>query len=106
MTWPGDADGDVLRRIEERGLDFSKPHAIDFNIDFADWPPAAEAIAIVRRRYPAAVVYEPQDGYPGYILFQVCEPVSYELVIRIQREVSALVAPFEGYCESWGVMQG
>ena len=106
MTWPEDADGDVLRRIDERGFDFSKPHTIDFNIDFADWPPATEAIAIVRRRYPEAVVYEPQDGYPGYILFQVCDLVSYELVIRIQREVSALVAPFDGCCESWGVMQG
>src|SRR5260370_38594001 len=98
--------GFCSRKTEGGVFIFAAPYPFPLIFFFADWPPAAEAIAIVRRRYPEAVVYEPQDGYPGYILFQVCDLVSYELVIRIHREVPALVAPFDGYWESWGGMQG
>ena len=105
MTWPSDADGDVLRRMEESGFDFAKPHTIDFNVDFDDWPPSPEAIDLVKSRYPGTVVYEPEDDKTGYLQFQVHDRVSYELVMRIQRQASALVAPFNGRCESWGVMQ-
>jgi hypothetical protein len=31
--------------------------------------------------------------------------VTYELVMSVQREMSALVADFGGHCESWGVLQ-
>ena len=34
MTWPSDADGDVLRRLEQSGFHFSKSTLIDFNVDF------------------------------------------------------------------------
>src|SRR5262249_37814588 len=105
MTWPNDADGDVLRRMEDDGFDFSRSHLIDFNVDFDDWPPDPKAIAVVKSHYPGVIVHEPDDGYAGYLQFQVHDRVSYELVMRIQRQVSALVAPFNGRCESWGVMQ-
>ena len=105
MTWPNDADGDVLRRMEQDGFDFSKPHVIDFNVDFDEWPPDSKAITAVKNRYASTRVREPKDGYAGYLQFQVHDRVSYELVMQVQRQVSALVAPFKGRCESWGVMQ-
>lgn len=105
MSWPNDADGDVLRRMEEDGFDFSKPHVIDFNVDFDDWPPDPRAVSLLKKRYPGTVVRDPKDGYAGYLQFQLHERVSYELVMRVQREVSVFVAPFNGRCESWGVMQ-
>ena len=105
MTWPNDADGDVLRRMEQEDFDFSKPHPIDFNVDFDEWPPDSKAVALVKKQYPGTVVHEPKDEYGGYLQFQVHDRVSYELVMRIQRQVSALVAPYDGRCESWGVMQ-
>ena len=105
MTWPNDADGDVLRGMESDGFDFSKPHVIDFNVDFDSWPPNPKAIAVVKKRYPGTVVHEPKGGYAGYLQFQVRDRVSYELVMQVQRQVTELVAPFNGRCESWGVMQ-
>jgi hypothetical protein len=50
-------------------------------------------------------VIEPEGDYRGYVQFQVEAPVTYELVIRMQREVTELMRPYGGYCESWGVMQ-
>ena len=103
MNWPGDADGDVLRRLAVQGFDFAKPHVIDFNIDFANWPPAVDALSVLARTYPGAKLYDPEDDSPGYVLVQVTEKLSYDLVIRIQAEISAAMAPFGGNCESWGV---
>lgn len=105
MQWPDDADGDVLRGMEEDGFDFSRQHAIDFNVDFESWPPMPQAIAILKRHYPSATIQEPEDDGAGYVQFQVTALVSYDLVMKVQRDVSTLMADFGGRCESWGVMQ-
>ena len=104
MSWPDDADGDVLRRLQSSGFDFAQPCTIDFNIDFLEWPPAQEAIEVIRSRYPQVVVYSEEGDSAGYLLFQVRDVLTYGLVTRVQAEVSVLMAPFGGICESWGVL--
>lgn len=102
QKWPDDADGDVLRRLEEKGFDFTKSHTVDFNIDFDQWPPRKEAIDAIRIAYPDAKLYD--DGGDGYILFKVNSLLSYDFVMRTQYEATSLVAQYGGRCESWGVL--
>ena len=104
MSWPADPDGDVFRRLQAQGFTFSEPHAIDFNVDFNEWPPPQEAIIALRSQHPNLEVVEPDADSPGYVLFQVVGKVSYELVTSVQRSASSLVAKFGGVCESWGVL--
>jgi hypothetical protein len=104
MNWPNDADGDVLRRLQDQGFDFTRPCAIDFNVDFLEWPPPPEAIDLIRQCYPQTVVYEEEGDSAGYVLFQVHDKLTYELVMRVQAEMSALLAQYGGVCESWGVL--
>lgn len=104
MNWPNDADGDVLRRMQGSGFDFTKPCLIDFNVDFQDWPPSEAAVRILEREYPSTKVYEPTSEDEGYVQFQVFELLSYELVIKTQEYVTGLVASYGGICESWGVL--
>jgi hypothetical protein len=103
--WPKDVDGDVLRRMEESGFDFAEPVAIDFNIDFQSWPPADEAMELLRVRFPNVELVEPTASFPGYLRFTVVDKVTYPLVMNTQREASDLVRTFGGVCESWGVSQ-
>ena len=103
-TWPDDADGDVLRRMEKGGFDLGKATLIDFNVDFEAWPPPDEAIAVLRRSFPNLVVYPSSESGGGYIQFQLFDELSYELVMRIQADVTEWMAPFGGLCESWGVL--
>jgi len=105
QIWPSDVDGDVLRLLEEGGFDFTKPTLIDFNVEFETWPPSQTAIETLAREYPNLTLYEPEDEFCGDITFQVHDLVSYELVMRVQREVTDLMAPFGGRCDSWGVWQ-
>lgn len=102
--WPDDVDGDVLRRMDEDAFDFSVPAEIDFNIDFETWPPSAECMARLVGKYPDArlVEAEADDDGVGYVHVVVRDLVSYELVMRVQRELTALAAPYGGVCESWG----
>ena len=103
MSWPADPDGDVFRRLQEQGFNFLEPHAIDFNVEFNEWPPPQEAIALLRTRHPSLEVVEPDAEIPGYVSFQVFGAVSYEHVTSVQRSASSMVATFGGVCESWGV---
>lgn len=102
-NWPDDADGDVLRRIESSGFDFDKPCVIDFNVDFDAWPPSPSAIETLKRKFQSTKSYELPEG-GGYMQFQLVERLSYDLVMRVQSEVSDLMAPYGGVCESWGVL--
>lgn len=104
VNWPINATGDVFRSLAREGFDFKKQWLIDFNIDFESWPPSPDVIAIVRARYPSVTVYNPNDEDPGYVLVQVYSHLDYELVVRIQHELTELAGPFGGVCESWGVL--
>ena len=101
--WPDDADGGVFRSLHQDGFDFSRPHQVDYNIDFDDWPPHLEAIEILRSTYGVVETHAPSDLGNGYAQFKVYGPVSYEGVTSVQRRASAAMAPFGGICETWGV---
>jgi hypothetical protein len=106
MDWPSDADGDVFRRLQESGFDFAAKHTIDFNMEFESWPPAKEVVTVLSATYGGARIYQPDKNEPGYVLFQICDVLSYDLVMSVQREATALLAPYGGVCESWGVLHG
>lgn len=36
--------------------------------------------------------------------FQIFEMLSYNLLVRLQAEISESMAPFGGVCESWGLL--
>ena len=102
-TWPEGQDGDVMRRLQEIGFDFSEKAIIDFNVDFTEWPPPPEAIALMEREYPTTWVCEPWDGTPAFLQFQLYEVLTYELATNTQRVVTEWMAPYGGVCDSWCV---
>ena len=103
-NWPDDADGDVLRRMDEAGFDFSVPHEVEFNVDFANWPPSREAITWLQSKYTSVEVYEPDAQFGGYVLVKVVAPITYEFVVATQALVSEALAQEGAVCESWGVL--
>lgn len=103
-SFPNDADGDVLRGLSESGFDFSQRCLVDFNVDFEEWPPSSAGIRALSKQHPSIKVYDPDGQNRGYLLFQVYDFLTYELVTRVQAEVTELMAPFGGECVSWGVL--
>lgn len=103
-SWPNNADGDVFRRLQSQGFNFTKPYAIDFNIDFDVWPPSSHVMMQIKKSFPDAKVYEEEGGASGYILFRVNAPLTYEFVVNTQAQATQLVSAYGGRCESWGVL--
>lgn len=62
-------------------------------------------LELIEGRYPGAVVYPEEGDSPGYVMFKIRDHLTYELVMRVQAEMSALLALFGGVCESWGVLR-
>jgi len=104
MNIPDDADGDVIRRLESQDVDLTQSYWIDFNVDFDSWPPSSDALALLREAYPTSKVEVWDDEDLHSVNVQLFGHVTYEFVIRIQAEISTLVGPFGGKCESWGVL--
>jgi hypothetical protein len=102
--WPNDADGDVLRKLAERGLDFGKEYSVDFNVDFTSWPPHPDALTWITTTYPTAVVVPPDEGGLGYVQFKLKSRLSYEFVVNAQSRATAALAKCDGVCESWGIL--
>jgi hypothetical protein len=103
-SWPNDADGDVFRRLASKDFDFAKPRSIDFTVDFENWPPSPEAIAALREQFPDARVIEAPGKKTGYVLFKIEAELGYKLVKDVQARATRIVAPYNGWCDSWGVL--
>ena len=103
MSWPNDSDGDVLRRLEETGFDFTQNVEIDFNVDFDTLPPKPEAMELLKHLQNNVELFEPEEDSEGYALFTINSVLTYQLVISTQENISTLMRQFGGVCESWGV---
>jgi hypothetical protein len=99
MTWPNNADGDVMRSLQAGGFNFDREVEIDFNIDFDEWPPDSSVTGMLQNKLPSAVISVEE----GCLLVQVRARLTYQFVINMQAELTALSDPFGGICESWGV---
>jgi regulator of RNase E activity RraB len=110
MKWPDDADGDVLRILEEKGFDFEKEIKIDFEIEFDHWPLSKNEIGAITRFYPGCELNDPDEEdiaegiLTGTVNLQVTSKVTYEFIVNTQEEITKKVKQYGGWCESWGVL--
>ena len=98
MNWPDDADGDLLRMLEEKGFDFDNEVTIDFEID------------AITRCYPGCEFNDPDEEdiavgeVNGTVNLQINSKVTYEFIVKTQEEITNSVKQYGGWCESWGVL--
>jgi Regulator of ribonuclease activity B len=99
VSWPNDADGDVMRRLSTAGFDFSTPAEIDCDVDFETSPPSQRALQAIAAEFSGATIVD------DWVHVPVRAQVTYALVVSVQARLSARAAPYGGRCESWGVLQ-
>jgi hypothetical protein len=102
--WPDDADGAVFLKLQEKGFDFSKSYAIDFTVDFDQWPPAPEALKTLAQAYPGLREYVDDETNRGSVIITINSVLDYDLVIEMQSRLGSMVEAFGGWCDSWGVL--
>ena len=109
MTWPNTTDGDVFRKLEAKDFDFDQVVDIDINIDFDNWPLSEECINFILSNWPDAEIIEPNEedieegNNIGWVTFQIRDQLTYDMIIKIQKEVSDKMKDYGGWCDSWGL---
>jgi hypothetical protein len=99
--WPTGLDGEVFRRLHLQGFEFSKEYPIEFIVDFASWPPPSGVTSRLQESFPAAAISENEDGY---LLVTLNSKLTFEFVVEMQARLTEIARPFDGVCESWGVL--
>jgi hypothetical protein len=109
MKFPKDANGDVLRRMQKAGFDFSKPHSVEF---FAVMSTEKEADIIAKQYVKDRECGDTLDN----IETRPCETggmelilaktmmVTYENITAFEKKLQKRVSAHEGYLDGWGVL--
>lgn len=111
MIFPDDVDGDVFRRMQASGFDFSVPHPVEFFAVFAD----AEAANRVAEQYIeehqrggdqlAHVRTTGRENGETELFIAKTMTVTYEAVTAFEARLTERAAQNGGRPDGWGVLQ-
>jgi regulator of ribonuclease activity B len=106
ISFPDDLNGDVLRRMQDSGVDFSEPREFDFVVIFPS-KPLAEAFAqrIKELGYTISVEESgcvPERPYDARIKRTMMP--SHAKITEFENTLSDLAEPFGGRNDGWGTL--
>ncbi|MDO9320669.1 MAG: ribonuclease E inhibitor RraB [Pseudomonas sp.] len=94
----------LLRRMKEGGFDFARIHAIDFYVVFPAQAPAQRAARLFRGESLNTQVYLRANG-SWYLQVSKVMHASHVEIDDFEHSLEALVLPFGGIADGWGVTQ-
>jgi hypothetical protein len=104
MTHPNDVNGDVLRRMEAKGDDLTKPRNIDFNVVFGDGD-SAEQFAKHFRALGHKVSVEhtgTNKDFPWDVLVVQYMVPSHEGITKFEQQLEFVADNWGGHNDGWG----
>lgn len=110
MAYPDTASGDVFRRLEAHGFDFSVPHEVEFFVLFPD-EQCADAVAkkyvVEHKEGKRLAKVETRSGRQGGMELIIAKEmfVTYDNVTQFEAELGKRAAAFGGRLDGWGVLQ-
>jgi hypothetical protein len=110
MKYPNDANGDVFRRMEDHGFDFTVEHAVDFHAVFATEAEADQIARMYLADHNAGnkltnIETKPSDKGGMELTLSKRMLVNYEAVSAFESTLAERVSQVDGYLDGWGVLQ-
>ena len=104
MIYPNDANGDVLRRMEARGDDLTRPRNIDFTVVFAGASPAEQFAQHFRALgHEVSVRFaETDQNFPWDVLVVQHMAPSYDGICDFEDLLQAVADRWGGHNDGWG----
>jgi len=102
--FPDDENGDVLRRMQENGDNFSKPRNIDFTVVFPDQSSAEQFGAEIRHLgYERSVeLTNSKPELPWDVVVVKYMLPSHEGITQFELELEIMASRFGGSNDGWG----
>jgi Regulator of ribonuclease activity B len=102
--YPDDFNGDVLRRMEARGDDLTRPRNVDFTVEFADATSAdqfAEHFRALGHKVSVENTATDQDFPWDVIVVQHMVP-SYDAITDFENLLQSVADGWGGHNDGWG----
>jgi hypothetical protein len=104
MMYPNDANGDVLRRMEARGVDLARPRNIDFTVVFAETVSAeqfAEQFRALGHEVSVKFTETDQDFPWDVVVVQHMVP-SHHGITDFENFLQSVAEGWGGHNDGWG----
>ena len=107
LEFPDDLTGDVLRRFQEDGADFTKLHTVEFFILFEDTESAERCARDIGRDGRYAVTVRPRDADEAGVELQADRRMllDHAALTDAEAEIDACAARHSGTPDGWGAFQ-
>ena len=102
VDYPNDADGGALRQLASLGNDMGAPMLIEFPVVVATEGLAKQFAEVASAKGYDVHLWKHHDDPDWDVVCGVEMVPTHEGVVRHQRDLTELAAPFQGYCDSWG----
>ena len=102
LTFPNTVDGNVLRKIAEKGIALSKPMLIDFAIDCSDEDSANEVLKRLEKKGFIARTYcdEEDNSWSVYVPVEMIP--DHDEIVDFQNALDEDLAQFGAKSDGWG----
>jgi|SRR6185437_839774 len=104
MIYPGDANGDALRRMKAAGDDLTKPRNVDFTVIFANAISARQFAEHFRTLgYEVSVEAADTDGNFTWdvVVIRYMVP-SHEEISNFEKALQSIADDWGGHNDGWG----
>ncbi len=110
IEFPFDSNGDVFRRMQASGFDFSKPHDVEFFAVFRTEAEADEVAQLYLADHKAGerlVNIETRPAESGGMELELVKSMllTHGAVTAFESVLRERVATRDGYLDGWGVLQ-
>ena len=105
--FPGDENGDVLRRMRDSGDDLSKPRDIDFTVVLPGETQAETLAALFRKQGLEAVVdcANVVPGLPWEVVVSKFMVPAHGAITEFENVLQAAAGPLGGRNDGWGCFE-
>ena len=105
MSFPNDDTGNVLREMQQAGIDLSEMHDVVFFQLFEEKAQAEQLVVHLKSAAPTMQVVLHPDETPNIwdVDCTVRMVPSYDGIVAQEAEFEQLAAKFKGYNDGWGI---
>ena len=102
--FPANADGDVLRRLEETGFDFTKTYDVDFYCYAKDINIAEQILKNSKQKGYISRIFVDDESEQHSVYMSANIKITYAEVMRRQSELDIWLAKYATKCDGWGIL--
>ncbi|GAA4887558.1 ribonuclease E inhibitor RraB [Ferrimonas pelagia] len=107
MSFPDNANGELLALMQGEGIDLSQPHMLDFYVLFGSEKQGQLAADAAKAEFGEAGLFlnlSEETGQWELRLQQEMVP-DYDAINQVEAKLSKLSKPFKGKLDGWGMLE-